>query len=104
MVDVRGSVSAPNFTGYRVDYGLGQEPGGWGLVQAMQPNQVENGRLAVWDTSPIKLFGPITLRVVIFGPDNPYTPETDPVSLEARTLLTLLQPTPTPTATSRRWC
>ncbi len=99
-VEIWGSARSPNFNGYLVEYGLGENPGGWGLVQERQPNEVDNGRLATWDTSPIQLFGAITLRVVIFGPDNPYTLEDDPVSLETRTLLTLLKPSPTPTATA----
>ncbi|MEJ2746323.1 MAG: PBP1A family penicillin-binding protein [Anaerolineae bacterium] len=98
-VDIFGSVNGPNFAGYTVEYGLGNNPDGWGLVQGRQPDPVDAGRLASWDTSGIQNFGPITLRVVIFGPDNPYTADNDPVSLEARTLLTLLEPTPTPTPT-----
>jgi hypothetical protein len=98
-VEIFGSVNGPNFSGYTVEYGHGTDPGGWGLVQERQSNPVDAGRLASWDTSGIQQFGPITLRVVAFGPDNPYTPENDPVSLEARTLLTLLEPTPTPTPT-----
>ncbi len=98
-VEVFGSANSPNFGGYVVEYGLGEEPGGWGMVQELQPNAVENGRLAIWDTSPIRLFGAITLKTTIFGPDNPFTPEDDPVSMETRTLLTLLKPTPTPSPT-----
>lgn len=98
-VEVFGSANGPNFGGYTVEYGLGNDPGGWGLVQERQSNPVDAGRLASWETSGIQQFGAITLRVVIYGPDNPYTPDNDPVSLEARTLLTLLEPTPTPTPT-----
>ena len=98
-VEIWGSARSPNFNGYLVEYGMGENPGGWGTVQERQPNEVENGRLANWDTASIRLFGPITLRVTLFGPDNPFTPEDDPVTLEARTLLTLLKPTATPTPT-----
>jgi hypothetical protein len=68
-------------------------------VSARQPNPVENGLLAEWDTSTINDSGLFTLRVIIFGPDNPYTPEEDLVTLEARVVVTLIEPTPTPTAT-----
>ena len=98
-VEVRGTVKGPNFNGYAVEFGLSHDPGGWGLVQARRPEAIEDGRLAIWDTSDIENFGNITLRVVIFGPNNPYTPENDPVTLEARVPLTLLEPTATPTAT-----
>ena len=98
-IEVRGTVKGPNFNGYAVEFGLGQNPGGWGTVQERRPEAIENGRLATWDTSDIKDFGNVTLRVLIFGPNNPYTPEDDPVTLEARVPLTLLEPTATPTET-----
>jgi hypothetical protein len=98
-VEVRGTAKGPNFNGYVVEYGLGHDPGGWATVQGRQPDAVEDGRLATWDTSDVDASGNITLRVVIFGPNNPYTPEDDPVQLEARVPLTLLEPTATPTAT-----
>lgn len=99
QVDVRGSANAPNFTGYQVEFGLSHNPGGWGLVQAQQPNPVLDGLLATWDTTPIENAGPVTLRLLVFGPDNPYTAVEDRVVHEERVLLTLLQPTPTPTST-----
>ncbi|MCB8968361.1 MAG: PBP1A family penicillin-binding protein [Ardenticatenaceae bacterium] len=99
-IDVLGTVNGPNFAGYQVEYGLSHDPGGWGIVQERQGGAVENGRLATWDTSGINSFGAITLRILIFGPDNPYTPEEDPATLEQRVHLTLLQPTATATATA----
>lgn len=99
LVDIFGTVRGPNYGGYQVEYGLGTDPGGWGLVQERRGNMVENNLLARWDTSGINAFGPITVRVLIFGPDNPYSPENDPVILERRVRLNLLQPTPTPTPT-----
>ncbi len=98
-VEIRGSVRSPNYGGYQVEYGLGTDPGGWGLVQERRDISVDNNTLALWDTSGISAFGPVVVRVRIFGPDNPYTPENDPVSLERRVLLNLLQPTATPTPT-----
>lgn len=98
-IEVRGTVRGPNYGGYQVEYGLGTDPGGWGLVQERRDSIVENNTLAMWDTSGITTFGPIVLRVRIFGPDNPYTPEGDPVSLERRVTLNLLRPTPTSTPT-----
>ncbi|MCB8942506.1 MAG: PBP1A family penicillin-binding protein [Ardenticatenaceae bacterium] len=98
-VEVRGTVKGPNFNGYQVEFGLSHNPGGWGLVQERRPEAIEDGRLALWDTSDINQAGDVTLRVVIFGPNNPYTPEDDPVTLEARVPLTLLEPTATPTTT-----
>ena len=98
-VEIRGSVSAPNFSGYQVEFGVGQNPGGWGMVQERRAEPVENGLLASWDTSEINNAGPITLRVLLFGPDNPNTPDEDRARIEQRVLLTLLEPTATPTPT-----
>lgn len=99
IVEIRGSVRGPNYGGYQVEYGLGTDPGGWGLVQERRDSIVENNLLALWDTGGITSFGPVVVRVRIFGPDNPYTPENDPVSLERRVQLNLLKPTPTPSPT-----
>ena len=99
QVEIRGTVKGPNFTGYQVEWGISHDPGGWGVIQEKRPDQIENGLLATWDVSEIEAGGPVTIRVLIFGPDNPYTPEDDPITLEKRVLLTLLLPTPTPTGT-----
>jgi hypothetical protein len=47
--------------------------------------------LAVWDASQINYSGPVTIRVIVFGPDNPFTPENDPVLKEGRTVFNLQQ-------------
>ncbi|MBK7894910.1 MAG: hypothetical protein IPJ90_08525 [Anaerolineaceae bacterium] len=95
-------MSAPGFGGYQVEYGFGNDPGGWGLVQERQDLSVENGLLASWDTSSLNYSGPLTIRVLLFGPDNPTTPEEDRAIVVERVTVTLLEPTPTatPTATS----
>ncbi|HEX6385127.1 MAG TPA: PBP1A family penicillin-binding protein [Anaerolineae bacterium] len=98
-VDIRGTARGPNFGGYQVEYGLGNNPGGWGLVQGRQEDPVENNLLASWDATTIDYSGALTLRVLIFGPDNPFTPEVDPPILEHRVTVTLMQPTATPTPT-----
>ena len=99
-VEIRGSASAPGFGGYQVEYGFGNEPGGWGLVQERQDLSVENGLLANWDTSALNYSGPLTIRVLLFGPDNPTTPEEDRAIVEKRVTVTLLEPTPTATPTA----
>ncbi|MCI0644868.1 MAG: PBP1A family penicillin-binding protein [Chloroflexi bacterium] len=97
-VEIRGTVMGPNFAGYLVEFGLTHDPQGWGQVQGLQTHQVEDGLLALWDASAVS-GGALTIRVLIFGPDNPYTAEPDPVSLEARAPVFLLEPTATPTTT-----
>jgi 1A family penicillin-binding protein len=96
--DIRGTVLGPGFTGYLVEYGLSDDPLGWGQVQEMRTHMVDNNLLAIWDAADIA-GGPVTIRVIIVGPDNIYTEEEDPVRLEARVLVLLLEPTATPTPT-----
>ncbi|MBK8904195.1 MAG: PBP1A family penicillin-binding protein [Anaerolineaceae bacterium] len=98
-VEIVGSVSAPGFGGYQVEYGFGNNPEGWGLARERQDISVENGTLASWDTSSLNYSGPLTIRVLLFGPDNPTTPEEDRAIVQERVTVTLLQPTPTVTPT-----
>ncbi|MBE2224873.1 MAG: hypothetical protein IAF02_25255, partial [Anaerolineae bacterium] len=98
-IEIHGTAKGPNFGGYLVDWGISHDPGGWGAVQERRGEQVENGLLAIWDVLTNEYDGPVTIRVTILGPDNPYTPDNDPVSLETRVLLNKKQPTPTPTPT-----
>ncbi len=101
VIDIIGSVNAPNFTGYQVEYGHSADPGGWALIGERQTNPVNNGILASWDSTETTYAGPLTIRVIAFGPDNPYTPdEVDPVFAEKRVVVNLVQPTATPTPTS----
>lgn len=99
-IEIWGTALGPNYQGYQVEFGLGENPGGWGLVQERRPEAVQDGLLAVWDASQVAYTGPVTIRVIVFGPDNPFTPEYDPVTHEGRTVFYMQQPTPTPTVTA----
>jgi len=99
-IEIWGTATGPNYQGYQIEYGLGENPGGWGMIQERRPEAVQDGRLAVWDASQINYSGPVTIRVIVFGPDNPFTPENDPALKEGRTVFNLQPPTPTPTATA----
>lgn len=94
-----GSANAPNFNGYQIEFGLGDDPGGWGLVQERRLNTVDNGELGRWNPIGTDAVGRITLRLLVFGPNNPLTPEDDPAIAEARIHLNILAPTATPTET-----
>ena len=98
-VRIMGTALGPNFAGYQVEYGLGENPGGWGLIQERRPEAIQDGLLATWDTTQLDYSGPVTIRVIVFGPDNPTTPENDPVMKEGRTVVNLVQPTATATTT-----
>lgn len=99
IVEIQGTAQSPNYAGYRLEYGLSHDPGGWGELLSLQPGQIEAGLLGSWDTSTLS-GGPVTVRLLVYGPDNPYTPEEDRVAIEARVPFTLLQPTETPTPTT----
>ena len=98
-IEIWGTAMGPNYQGYQVEYGFGENPGGWGMVQERRPEAVQDGLLAVWDASQIDYSGLVTIRVIVFGPDNPFTPENDPVLHEGRTVFNLQESTPTPTTT-----
>ena len=100
FIEIWGTALGPNYQGYQVEYGLGENPGGWGLIQERRPEAMQDGLLAVWDASQVAYSGPVTIRVIVYGPDNPFTPEFDPVTHEGRTVFFMQQPTPTPTTTA----
>ncbi len=97
-IEIHGSAMGPNYTGYLVEYGLSHDPQGWAAVQEMRTHQVDNNLLALWNTLDAQP-GPVTFRLTVFGPDNPYTNEYDPISIEARMPVLVIEPTPTPTPT-----
>lgn len=99
QIEIGGSASGPNFSDFVLEYGLSHDPGGWAIITPPNPTQVQNGLLASWDTTTVAYSGPLTLRLTVFGPDNPFTAEDDPVSIESRLLLSLVAPTGTPSPT-----
>lgn len=103
IYDFVGTAKAPNFAGYALDYGFGFEPEGWGELTERGLGEVENGVLFRWDTDELSdrigQSGAMAVRLTVFGPDNPYTAEDDPVRVMAVLPFTLLAPTATPTRT-----
>ena len=97
-IEFQGSANGPNAGGYFVDFGLSHSPEGWGRLLEPQATQIDNGVLFRWDTAEIGA-GQVAVRVVLIGPDNPYTAESDPVTAEAILPLTVIEPTGTPTPT-----
>ena len=98
-VEITGTANGPGFNGYQLEVGLSLNPEEWLPVQERRMEPVVNGILGRWDSSQIAYSGPVTLRLWIFGPDNPYTPENDPASMQVRVPLMIMQPTATPTVT-----
>jgi penicillin-binding protein 1C len=97
--EIRGTAAGPGFVAYLLEYGLGDDPVNWEIIQELTDRPVENNLLARWQDIEDMPPGPFTIRLTIFGPPNPYLPEVEPVTLEVRVLVTALEATPTPTAT-----
>ena len=98
-VEIVGAANGPGFNGYQLDFGLADNPESWLPLQERRMEPVIGGSLGRWNLSEIDQFGPVILRLQLFGPDNPYTPENDPVSMETLVPIMLVEPTATPTET-----
>jgi penicillin-binding protein 1C len=88
VVTVTGTVDAPNFSRYRVEFGVSNDPIGWGVVQGDTSVRVTDGPLGQVDLSSYE-DGPITIRVIVF--------DTEGHSAEERVHFTLEKAEPTPT-------
>lgn len=63
-VSIKGSASIPSFQFYKVEYGMGADPGQWTVVNAIRTTPVEDGLLEVWETTLIP-DGPYTLLLTV---------------------------------------
>lgn len=92
LIEIRGTVKVPDFSHYIVEYGLGPDPARWTAIAGPVWVMVENGLLALWDSSLVEN-GFYTVRIVAFDRLGNFW--------EARVWLTVfnLVPTPTPTPT-----
>ncbi len=90
IVPVYGSARMDDFSHYEVQYGIGDNPIGWGGV-ARQDFPLEDGVLAAWNTRELKN-GLYSLRVVAFdGRGNS--------AASPAVRVTVMNPTPTATPT-----
>jgi len=110
VVPVIGTVRLPNFERYEAQYGVGNDPQGWGWISGPHLAQVQDGLLTEWDTTYLAP-GLYTLRIIAFGreqgraearvqvyvaaPTAPPSPT--PVQLPTPTATPTLPPTFTPT-------
>lgn len=90
LIPVIGTARVPNFRYYTVEYGLGENPGEWIMIQGQTSQIVENGGLAQIDLAALP-DGPVTLRLLVYGPENAIA--------EARVTFSVRNPTPSPTPT-----
>ncbi len=100
LIQIGGVANAPGFAGYQLEYGYGTDPTQWFPIGGIEPNTQTGGRLGVWDTTAVPESGIITLRLLVFGPDNPYTGNVvDRPRKEARVIVNLIKPTAVPQPT-----
>jgi hypothetical protein len=63
LINLVGSVDIPDFASYYTEFGVGNDPIGWGNVSPPSGNLVRNSVLAQWDTAK-QPNGQYSLRVV----------------------------------------
>jgi penicillin-binding protein 1C len=90
VVPVVGTVQLPNFERYEVQYGIGNNPQGWGWISGPHLAQVRDGLLAEWNTTHLAP-GPYTLRITAFSREQG--------QMEARVQVIVAAPTETPVPT-----
>ncbi len=90
VVALFGTVQLPNFDHYDAQFGVGDNPQGWGWISGPHLAQVRDGWLAEWDTTQLEA-GLYTLRITAFDREQH--------RVEARVLVVVANPTETPTPT-----
>jgi len=89
-VSLVGRVRMPDFAHFNVEWGVGDNPIGWGWVSGPHLQEVDSGPLTTWD-SRLAQNGPVTVRILVYDHQGN--------SVEGRVLLMVDNPTPTPTTT-----
>jgi penicillin-binding protein 1C len=90
LVTVIGTVNAPNFSHYVVEFGVGNDPLGWGVLQAETHQTVQNGQLGQANLSAYDT-GQMTIRVIVYDTQGHHA--------EKRVVFNFIKPTPTPAPT-----
>ena len=90
IVPVHGTVQLPNFEHYDAQYGVGDNPQGWGWISGPHLSQVRDSWVAEWDTTHLEP-GLYTLLITAFDREQH--------RVEARVQVYVAKPTETPTPT-----
>jgi penicillin-binding protein 1C len=90
VVTVTGTVDAPNFSHFRVEFGVGDNPIGWGVMQDDTSQAVHSGPLGQADLAAYGS-GIMTIRVIVYDTEGHHA--------ERRVVFVLTQPTATPAPT-----
>jgi membrane peptidoglycan carboxypeptidase len=97
LVSVVGTIQMPNFQRYEAQYGIGDNPQGWGWISGPHLAQVRDGLLTEWDTTHLAP-GPYTLRITAFGGDQGRLEARVKVFVGAPTAVPTWTPLPSPTS------
>jgi len=62
---IRGTVKVSNLDAYIIEYGLGEDPGGWAEVQGRTSATIENGPIGQLNTEDLD-DGTVTIRLIVF--------------------------------------
>jgi 1A family penicillin-binding protein len=89
-VELWGSADISDFSHFVVEYGIGPDPIGWGVIAGPRHEPLYDGLLAYWQTQELEN-GVHSLRVVVFDHQGH--------SAQARIQVTVNNPPPTPTFT-----
>jgi membrane peptidoglycan carboxypeptidase len=91
-VEVFGTVNVPGFAYYNIEFGLAEDPIGWGILQGDTAQVVENSKLGELDLAPFEA-GPLTIRVWVYDNQGHHA--------EKRVTVFMKKPTPTPQPTGQ---
>jgi hypothetical protein len=97
-VAIYGTVEVPDFDRYEVQYGIGDNPQGWGWISGPHLAQVRDGLLAEWDTAHLSP-GVYTVRITAFDRAQHRIEARGQVVVAAPTEEPTPVPSPTPSAT-----
>lgn len=110
-LEIYGLASATgNFFQYRLEYGWGNDPAKWKLLDKSKEPVEQPGKLFTWEVMDLKP-GPVTLRLYLKSDRDTYaevrlrivlqvpTPTPTPTNTSTPTPTATFTPTPTPTAT-----
>ncbi|NLF02489.1 MAG: hypothetical protein GX601_16090, partial [Anaerolineales bacterium] len=96
IAPIVGTVGLPDFDHYDVQYGVGDNPQGWGWISGPHLAQVREGPLAEWDTTHLAP-GLYTLRITAYNRNQQQVEARVQVYVDAPTATPTSEPTATPT-------
>jgi hypothetical protein len=63
VVQILGRATSPDFEGYLLEWGVGEDPAQWNSIVS-NPNDVQTGTIGAWNVAGLA-DGPYTLRLTV---------------------------------------